>query len=427
MIKFETKYGYLDQDFASWQDRVTKAHNALVQKNGKGNDFLGWLDWPLNYDKAEYQRIKDTAEAIRANAEVLVVLGIGGSYLGARAFSEMVLGLYPADREVELLYLGNSFSANYFLQVQNTLKDKSVYLNVISKSGTTTETAMAFRMMKHWMEETYGIQEAKKRIIATTDAARGTLKALADQEGYETFTIPDDIGGRFSVITAVGLLPLAVAGVDIDALFAGLKEGMADFSSPDLDKNPAYRYAVARRILNESGKVAETLVTYEPQLAMFAEWWKQLFGESEGKEGKGLFPTSVVFSTDLHSLGQFIQQGSKVLFETLLLVKTPTLDAIFPDDGQNLDQMNYLAGKSLDYVNKQASTATLHAHYQDGQVPNLILEIEDLSAKSAGYVIYFFFKAIAMSGYLLDLNPFDQPGVEIYKKNMFKLLGKPGY
>ena len=334
----------------------------------------------------------------------------------------MINGLY-ADKKPEIIYMGNTFSSSYIAQVMDYIKDKEVTVNVISKSGTTTETALAFRILKQFMEEKYG-DEAKNRIIATTDKARGTLKALATKEGYETFVIPDDIGGRFSVITPVGLLPIAVAGIDIDELMKGLHDGMGEYGDPDLDKNPAYRYAVARRILQNEGYDVELFVNYEPQMQMVAEWWKQLFGESEGKDGKGILPDSVCFSTDLHSLGQFVQEGKKVLFETNLYVDKPMIDVTFPNDEANEDGMNYLAGKSVDWANKMAAQGTLMAHEETGGVPNILLTMPDMSAYSFGNMCMFFFKAIAMTTLMNDSNPFNQPGVEVYKKNMFKLLGK---
>ena len=329
-----------------------------------------------------------------------------------------------ADKKPEIIFMGNTFSSTYIAQVLNYIKDKEVCVNVISKSGTTTETALAFRLLKQFMEDKYGKDGARERIVATTDKARGTLKAIADKEGYETFVIPDDIGGRFSVITPVGLFPIAVAGIDIDAIMTGLQKAYEDMADPDLAKNDAYAYAVCRRILENQGKNVEMLVSYESQMTMVAEWWKQLFGESEGKEEKGNLPTSANFSTDLHSLGQFIQEGKKVLYETLLLVEKPTLDITFPSDPDNADGMNYLAGKSVDWVNKMAAKGTLEAHEVTGNVPNLIITMPDMSAESFGYMCYFFFRACAMTCYMLDINPFNQPGVEVYKKNMFRLLGK---
>ncbi|MFV0479640.1 MAG: glucose-6-phosphate isomerase [Anaerorhabdus sp.] len=424
MIKFDSSHAFLkEEEIFAYQDKVSKKHQALIEKTGAGNDFLGWVDWPINYDTEEFDRILKTAEKVKEKAEVLLVCGIGGSYLGARAAIEMIQGLYSQSK-TEVIFIGNTFSSTYFKQVENYIKDKSVVLNVISKSGTTTETAMAFRMLKLMMEERYGKEECKTRIIATTDKVRGTLKDLATKEGYETFVIPDDIGGRYSVTTAVGLLPLAIMGVDIQALMAGSKKAFDDLADDDLKVNTAYQYAVARRILQENGKDAEMLVTYEPQMAMVAEWWKQLFGESEGKDGLGVLPCSANFSTDLHSLGQFVQEGKKILFETLLLVDKPTIDGNFPTTEDNQDGMNYLAGKSLDWVNKMACKGTLEAHEVEGQVPNLILTLPDMSAHTFGYMCTFFFRACAMTCYLLDINPFNQPGVEVYKKNMFRLLGK---
>jgi len=335
----------------------------------------------------------------------------------------MINGLH-SQKKPEIIFVGNTFSSNYLNQILEYVKDNSLYLNVISKSGTTTETALAFRVLKQMMEEKYGKTECKKRIIATTDRSKGTLKNLADLEGYRTFSIPDDIGGRYSVLTSVGLLPIAVANIDIDAVMAGALAAMKDFDDPNLSTNIAYQYAVARRVVEHAGKNVEMLVSYEPQMIMFAEWWKQLFGESEGKEGKGLLPTSCCFSTDLHSMGQFIQEGTKCLFETLLLVEKPQTDLVFPHDDKDLDHMNYLAGKTLDYVNKKAAQGTLAAHYQVGKVPNLIITLDEITPYSYGYLVYFFFITCAMSAYLLEINPFNQPGVEVYKKNMFKLLGK---
>ena len=423
MIKLDSSYALLSEDISTYQAKVSKAHKELHDKTGVGNDFVGWVDWPNSYDKDEFARIIALADKVKAKAEVLLVCGIGGSYLGARAAIEMIQGLY-SDNQTEVIFIGNTFSSTYFNQVLKHIENKSIVLNVISKSGTTTETAMAFRMLRQFMEAKYGKEECKNRIIATTDKARGQLKALADKEGYETFVIPDDIGGRYSVTTPVGLVPLAIMGIDIKKLMEGAQVAYKDLNTDDLETNNAYRYAVIRRILANQGKKSEMLVAYEPQMSMFAEWWKQLFGESEGKDGKGLLPHSAIFSTDLHSLGQFIQDGDKCLFETLLLVEKPTIDSKFPLDDLNEDNMNYLAGKSLDWVNKMACKGTLDAHVNTGKVPNVILTMEDMSAYSFGYVSYFFFKACAMTCYLLEINPFNQPGVEVYKKNMFKLLGK---
>ena len=424
MIKFDASHAMLSEDINSYEKQVKEIHKMIHEKTVKGNDFLGWVDWINNYDKEEFDRILQVAKKVQDKAEVLLVCGIGGSYLGARAAIEMIQGLYP-ENKTEVIFIGNTFSSTYFKQVEKHIENKSVILNVISKSGTTTETAMAFRMLKQLMENKYGKEECKERIIATTDKARGTLKALADKEGYETFVIPDDIGGRYSVITPVGLLPMAIMGIDIHEVYRGLKAAYEDLNNDDLATNPAYQYAVCRRILQNMGKDAEMFVTYEPQMQMLGEWWKQLFGESEGKDGKGILPCSATFSTDLHSLGQFIQEGKKVLFETLVLVEKPLMDGLFPHDELNEDQMNYLTDKSLNWVNKMACEGTLEAHEVTGKVPNLIITIEDMKEYTFGYLCYFFFIACAMTCYMLDINPFNQPGVEVYKKNMFRLLGKP--
>ena len=422
MIKLETKHAFLKENVKDYQESVDRLHQQLMNKECLGNDYVGWVEWPNTYDQEEFARIKQTAARMREMCDVFVVCGIGGSYLGARAAIEMINGLY-ANKKPEIIFIGNTFSSTYIAQVMEYIKDKEVCVNVISKSGTTTETSLAFRLLKQFMDEKYK-EQAKERIVATTDKARGVLKAVADQEGYETFVIPDDIGGRYSVITPVGLLPIAVAGIDIDAIMSGLKKAYEDLADSDLDHNAAYAYAVCRRILQNQGYDVEMLVSYELQMSMIAEWWKQLFGESEGKEGKGILPDSATFSTDLHSLGQFVQEGKKVLFETVLMIGRPTLDITFPSDAQNLDQMNYLSGKSVDWVNKMAAQGTLEAHVNTGGVPNLILTLKDMSAESFGYMCYFFFRACAMTVLLLDVNPFNQPGVEVYKKNMFRLLGK---
>ncbi len=425
-MKFDASHGLLKEDILSYQDKVTELHSAIRNRTGAGNDFMGWVEWPVSYDKEEFERILKVAEKVKDKAEVLVVCGIGGSYLGARAAIEMIQGMY-SDCKTEVVFVGNTFSSTYVSQVLNHIKDKSVILNVISKSGTTTETALAFRVLRDFMEKKYGKEEAKERIIATTDKARGALKTLADQEGYETFVIPDDIGGRYSVITPVGLVPMAIMGIDIRKVFEGLNDAYNDLNTADLTKNPAYQYAVARRILQNQGYDVEMFVTYEPQLQMLAEWWKQLMGESEGKDGKGILPDSACFSTDLHSLGQFVQEGKKVLFETVLEVETPSEDLTVTEDPANLDNMNYLTGKSYDWVNKMAEKGTIEAHVEVGGVPNIVVTVPDMKEYSFGYLCYFFFIATAMTCYLLEINPFNQPGVEIYKKNMFRLLGKPGY
>ncbi len=422
MISLDLRNAKLNEDLSLWQDAVSKAHKDLHEKTGAGNDFLGWVDWPLNYDKEEFARILALKDRMKGKYDTVLVCGIGGSYLGARAAVEMIKGLYPEDG-IEVIFVGNSFSHTYISQVLKHIKNREVVLNVISKSGTTTETSLSFRIFKQFMEEKYG-EGAKERIYATTDKARGTLKELADKEVYETFVIPDDIGGRYSVSTAVGLLPLALAGVDIVELMRGSLDALNDLNTDDLKVNPAYQYAVARRILDNMGYKAEYFVTYHLQLTMVAEWWKQLFGESEGKDGKGILPTSACFTTDLHSLGQFIQEGSKVEFETILYVDEMADDMIFPADDEDLDHMNYLAGKKLSWVSEMAFEGTLSAHSDDGNNPNMVIHLKDNSAYSFGYMIYFFFVACGMTCYLLGINPFNQPGVEVYKKKMFKLLGK---
>lgn len=422
MIQLDLQHAHLKEDVKAYQEQVNQIDESLRMKTCKGNDFIGWMTWADDYDKGEFARIKTCAQKIQNDSDVFVVCGIGGSYLGARAAIEMINGLY-AQKKPEIIFMGNTFSSSYIAQVMDYIKDKEVSVNVISKSGTTTETSIAFRILKQFMEGKYG-EDAKKRIYATTDKTRGTLKALADKEGYETFVIPDDIGGRFSVITPVGLLPIAVAGIDIDEIMKGLHDGMGEYGDADLDKNPAYRYAVARRILQNEGYDVELFVNYEMQMQMIAEWWKQLFGESEGKDGKGILPDSVCNSTDLHSLGQFVQDGKKILFETNLYVEKPMIDLTFPSDDENLDNMNYLAGKSIDWVNKMAAKGTLQAHEETGGVPNIIITMPDMSAYSFGNMCMFYFKAIAMTTLMNDSNPFNQPGVEVYKKNMFKLLGK---
>lgn len=422
MIQLDLQHAHLKEDVKAYQEQVNQIDESLRMKTCKGNDFIGWMTWADDYDKGEFARIKTCAQKIQNDSDVFVVCGIGGSYLGARAAIEMINGLY-AQKKPEIIFMGNTFSSSYIAQVMDYIKDKEVSVNVISKSGTTTETSIAFRILKQFMEGKYG-EDAKKRIYATTDKARGTLKALADKEGYETFVIPDDIGGRFSVITPVGLLPIAVAGIDIDEIMKGLHDGMGEYGDADLDKNPAYRYAVARRILQNEGYDVELFVNYEMQMQMIAEWWKQLFGESEGKDGKGILPDSVCNSTDLHSLGQFVQDGKKILFETNLYVEKTMIDLTFPSDDENLDNMNYLAGKSIDWVNKMAAKGTLQAHEETGGVPNIIITMPDMSAYSFGNMCMFYFKAIAMTTLMNDSNPFNQPGVEVYKKNMFKLLGK---
>ena len=428
-VTLSTKYlsGFVrDEEFEQIWPQVQTAHDQLTAHTGPGNDFLGWLDLPVNYDKEEFERIKKAAAKIRSDSDVLVVIGIGGSYLGARAAIEgMTSQLYNETASTKIYFCGNSISSSYLKTILSLCEGKRVSVNVIWKSGTTTEPAVAFRVFKDYLEKTVGPEEARSRIYATTDAARGTLKELSDREGYQTFVVPDDVGGRYSVLTAVGLLPIAVAGLDIDKLMAGAAAAREKLAVCDLS-NDCYRYAAARNILYRKGKAIELMVSYEPAFTMMNEWYKQLFGESEGKDQKGLFPASVVFSTDLHSMGQFIQDGSRVMFETVVDVEHPREELFIEKEEANFDGLNFLAGQNMSNVNRKAMEGTLLAH-TDGGVPNLVLKVNSLAEYDFGYLIYFFEKACAMSGYLLGVNPFDQPGVESYKKNMFALLGKPGY
>ena len=406
---------------------VTAADKMLREKSGAGNDFLGWIDLPQNYDKEEFARIKDAAKRIQNDCDAFIVIGIGGSYLGTKAIIDFLGTNHSGDAKIPAIYYaGCNISATYLNELLSICEHKNVCINVISKSGTTTEPAVAFRILRAFLEKKYGIEEANKRIYVTTDKARGTLKSFADQQGYETFVIPDDIGGRFSVLTAVGLLPVAVAGVDIDALMAGANAARLDYSCADINKNDAYKYAAIRNILYRKDKSVEILVGYEPFTATLQEWWKQLYGESEGKDGKGIFPASVIFSTDLHSLGQYIQQGKNILFETVLSINDTKSTLAIPYDDANIDGLNFLAGKDINELKQTAMKATQIAHI-DGDVPNIHIEIAERNAYCLGYLIYFFELACAISGYLLGVNPFDQPGVEEYKKNMFAMLGKPGY
>lgn len=409
----------------SYQEKVNQINDMINNKTGLGNDFLGWVDWPTNYDKNEVEQMIKDAKYVRDNFDILVVCGIGGSYLGARAAIEALNGLKSSDK-LEIIFLGQTFSPNYIYQVLEYLKGKKFAINVISKSGTTTETSISFRLLKELLESQIGKEKAKYAIYATTDKERGALKTLSNIEGYITYVLPDDIGGRYSVLTAVGLFPLACAGIDIKQMLLGAKKASEDTNSTDLKTNDCYRYAVSRYHLLKQGIPVEMFVTYEPQMSQISEWLKQLFGESEGKEKKGLYPSSATFSTDLHSLGQFIQEGTPLLFETILFVKHPTFDITIPHDNDNLDGLNYLEGKKLSFVNEKAFEGTLKAH-EDGGVNCNVIELEKLDAYSLGYLFYFFMRACAMSAYLLEINPFNQPGVEIYKKNMFHLLGKKGY
>ncbi|AKS39358.1 glucose-6-phosphate isomerase [Anoxybacillus gonensis] len=414
------------------RDAVKVAHHALHEKTGQGNDFLGWIDLPVAYDREEFARIQQAAKKIQQDSDVLLVVGIGGSYLGARAAIEMLQHSFynalPSEKRKtpQIIFVGNNISSTYMRDVMDLLEGKDFSINVISKSGTTTEPAIAFRIFRKLLEEKYGKEEARKRIYATTDRARGALKTLATEEGYETFVIPDDVGGRYSVLTAVGLLPIAVSGADIEAMMKGAAQAREDFSKSELEENIAYQYAAVRNVLYNKGKTIEMLINYEPALQYFAEWWKQLFGESEGKDQKGIFPASANFSTDLHSLGQYVQEGRRDLFETVLKVETPRHELTIEAEDNDLDGLNYLAGKTVDFVNTKAFEGTLLAH-TDGGVPNLVVTLPRLDEYTFGYLVYFFEKACAMSGYLLGVNPFDQPGVEAYKVNMFALLGKPGY
>ena len=412
---------------ADYQDRINRITDMIATKKGPGSDYLGWDQWPANYDQKEFHLILDAAKSIRNSVEVLVVCGIGGSYLGARAAIEAIQGLFPKkEKQVEIIYMGQTFSPTYTQQVLDYLEKKSFAINVISKSGTTTETSIAFRLLKALLEKKIGVAASKKLIYATTDKEKGALRLLATQEGYTTFSLPDDIGGRYSVLTAVGLLPIAAAGIDIQALMQGAKEAMQLYSNNHIDTNLAIQYAITRHQLYQE-KSVEMFVTYEPQFSMIAEWLKQLFAESEGKENKGLLPGSVSFSTDLHSVGQFIQDGSPILFETILYVKKPSLDVSVPLSVNDADGLNYLAGRPMSFVNEKSYLGTLQAHVEEGQVPVMVITLDQMDAHHLGHLFYFFMKACAYSGYLLGINPFNQPGVEIYKRNMFRLLGKKGY
>ncbi len=417
-----------ENEYQAIEAQIKMAHDALTNKTGMGNDFLGWLTLPTDYDKDEFERIKAAAQKIKKDSDILIVIGIGGSYLGARAVIELLKSpLYNSlDKETpQIFYAGNSISPTYLNEVLSICEGKDVSVNIISKSGTTTEPALAFRIFREYLENKYGEEGAKERIYCTTDKEKGTLKQLADEKGYESFVIPDDVGGRFSVLTAVGLLPIAVAGCDIDALMLGAREAQNELITPDLS-NDCYKYAAIRNILYNKGKNVEMLVSYEPSFTMMAEWFKQLFGESEGKDQKGIFPSSATFSTDLHSLGQYIQDGRRMLFETVVTFNKPKQDFFVKDDPQDFDGLNFLSGQNMSVVNEKAYEGTVLAHTEGG-VPNIVLNIDEIDEKNVGYLIYFFEKACAISGYMLGVNPFDQPGVESYKRNMFALLGKPGY
>lgn len=431
LLRLNTKY--LENFIAPHEMQAAKASceaaaKTLRDKTGLGSDFLGWVTLPEDYDKEEFARIKAAAAKIKANSDILVVIGIGGSYLGARAAIELLKSPLYNDLKKDtpnIYYVGNNISPTYLNEILSICEGKDFSVNVISKSGTTTEPALAFRIFRELVIKKYGKEGAKERIFATTDKAKGTLKELADKEGYETFVVPDDIGGRFSVLTAVGLLPIAAAGCDIDALMEGARLAMHDFEAP-YEENDAYKYAAIRNILYSKGKSVEMLVSYDPSFTMMTEWYKQLFGESEGKDNKGIFPSAATFSTDLHSMGQFIQEGSRLMFETVVDIKKPKMDLFLEDEPENLDGLNFLTNQNMSVVNRKALEGTILAHTEGG-VPNIVLEMADTTEKTVGYMIYFFEKACAVDGYILGVNPFNQPGVESYKKNMFALLGKPGY
>ncbi|MDQ0862333.1 glucose-6-phosphate isomerase [Bacillus sp. V2I10] len=407
---------------------VKIAHDRLHEKKGLGSDFLGWVDWQIHYDKDEFGRIKQVAERIRDNSDALIVIGIGGSYLGAKAAIDALAHSFhnQMNNKTQVYFAGQNISSTYIAHLLEQLEDKDISVNVISKSGTTTEPAIAFRFLRDYMVKKYGKEEARKRIYATTDQAKGALKKIADKEGYESFVIPDDVGGRYSVLTSVGLLPIAVAGLNIDRMMEGAAEAYHKYNNPDLLSNECYQYAAVRNILYGKGNVIELLVNYEPSLHYVSEWWKKLFGESEGKDQKGLFPASIDYTTGLHSMGQYVQEGRRNLIETVLHVKKPRVELTIQEDPENIDGLNFLAGKTVNEVNIKAFQGTVLAHL-DGGVPNLIVELDEMNEYSFGEMIYFFEKACAISGHLIGVNPFDQPGVEAYKKNMFALLGKPGF
>ena len=424
--------GITQKSIMEYKAQVENIHKDLHKRSNEEDDFVGWLELPTNYDKEEFKRIKKAAKKIKKESDILVVIGIGGSYLGARAVIESLTSTFnnmlPAKQRKfpQIVYAGNNLSSNYLNELIEYIGDKDFSVNVISKSGTTTEPAIAFRVFREILENKYGIDEARSRIYATTDKAKGALKTLAENEGYEQFVVPDNVGGRYSVLTAVGLLPIAVAGIDINKLMEGARVAQERYNDPNLKYNECYQYAVVRNILYKLYKNTEILVNYEPKMHYFTEWWKQLFGESEGKDEKGILPVGVDNTTDLHSMGQYIQEGRRNLFETVISIENPKSDITINKDEDNLDGLNYLAGKTLDYVNKKAMEGTVKAHVT-GDVPNIMLTIEDLDEENIGELIYFFEKACAMSGMILGVNPFNQPGVEEYKKNMFKLLKKPGY
>ena len=421
-----------EKDLLKYRDEVEDIHNKLHKISNKKNEFVGWLELPTNYNKEEFNKIKKVAKKIREDSDILIVIGIGGSYLGARAVIESLTNTFynmiseKSRKAPQIFFAGNNMSVNYINDLFECIGKKNVSINVISKSGTTTEPAIAFRIFREFMESKYGIDEARKRIYVTTDKNKGALKTLAQEEEYETFVIPDNIGGRYSVLTAVGLLPIAVAGVDIEKLMMGARNGQEKYNQPDLKYNDCYKYAVARNVLYRKNKVTEILVNYEPKMMYFTEWWKQLFGESEGKEGEGIFPAGATFTTDLHSLGQYIQDGKRNIFETVINIENINKDIKLKADEDDLDGLNYLEGKTLGFVNRKAMEATIEAH-KNGGVPNIVINIEKLDEENLGELIYFFQLSCAISGEVLGVNPFNQPGVEEYKNNMFRLLGKPGY
>ena len=431
-IKFNSSFAadfIRENDLKGLETQVAAAHKTVNEKSGLGNDFLGWVTLPTDYDKEEFARIKKAAEKIKEDTDILIVIGIGGSYLGARAAIEFLKGPYYNNLRngvPEIYFAGNNISGSYLDDMLKLCEGKRVSVNIISKSGTTTEPAIAFRVFRKLLEERYGEEEAAKRIYCTTDKARGTLKQLADEKGYECFVVPDDVGGRFSVLTAVGLLPIAAAGADIDALMAGAAKAMVQYNNENLYENDCYLYAALRNAFYRKGKSVELLVSYEPRFTMMAEWFKQLFGESEGKDNKGLFPASVIFSTDMHSMGQYVQDGARLMFETVVTFDESLTDVTIEKEADDGDGLNFLAGKTMSFVNQKAFEGTVLAH-TDGGVPNLEIKVSKPDEENLGMLIYFFEKACAISGYMLGVNPFDQPGVESYKKNMFALLGKPGY
>ena len=426
MIKVDVSNVINEEELVKYQAQVSKINEMINKKTGPGNDFLGWVDWPVNYDKEELERLIKDAKYVRDNFDVLVVAGIGGSYLGARCALDALKGI-KSDDKLEIIFMGQTFSPNYTKQVLNYLENKRFAINVISKSGTTTETSIAFRLLKDLLERKVGKENAKHAIFAVTDKEKGALKTLCNNEGYATYVLPGNIGGRYSVLTPVGLFALSAAGIDVKEMLLGAKEARKAYDNDDLKNNACYRYAVSRDYMYRHNKCVEMFVTYEPQMSQLSEWLKQLFGESEGKEKKGLLPGSVTFSTDLHSLGQFIQDGSPIMFETIINILNPELDVKIPHDDLDLDGLNYLEGKSLSFVNQMAFQGTLKAHEEDGGVPCNVITIDRLDAKTLGHLFYFFMRCCAMSAYMLDINPFNQLGVEIYKKNMFHLLGKKGY